>query len=537
VKHCSVLSFVLWLNWAAVIWAAPPKIDAFVPGGLPRGGSVTVTANGAFDPWPVQIWVDRSDIEVTPAEEPGKFLVTAAADALPGICRIRAYNDEGASALRPLVIGILPEVAEVEPNNSPLAAQVIEGESIVVNGRFDGAGDVDVFAREVRQGQTLVASIDAHRSLASPCDAVLQVLSPAGFVLLHNDDDHGLDPQIAFTAPADGRYLVRAFAFPAMPDSTINFSGGANHVYRLTLATGPMIDHAWPGAVTAGQESSTRLSGWNIPEEKALLSVPATTGDPWLTVVPPGFVNPVRLAVKPHAVIGEVEPNAADQPQDVSAPVTIGGHIDPQGDVDAFRFTSAAGQSWLFRVDARGIGSPLDPVLRILDAAGTELARVDDVEASADAELAFNAPAEGEFRVMVSDLYGRGGWRYFYQLTAAAPQADFALSLAAESFTIGPGTPLEIPVTIARRHGFAEEIEVIIEGLPEAVSVAPARSLPQGETSAAIKLTLTAQSGPHSLPMRIVGRGLGASGRTHAAEAAVAGEGARSADIWLSITK
>ena len=45
--------------------------------------------------------------------------MTVAADAPPGLRWLRLYDEDGATALRPFVIGSLPEIVEVEPNDGP----------------------------------------------------------------------------------------------------------------------------------------------------------------------------------------------------------------------------------------------------------------------------------------------------------------------------------------------------------------------------------------------------------------------------------
>ena len=90
----------------------------------------------------------------------------------------------------------------------------------------------------MKKGQTLVASLEANRTLRSPMDAMLQIVSADGFVLDENNDFHGLDPQIAFTAKKDGTYIARVYAFPSSPDSSIRFFGSDACIYRLTLTTG-----------------------------------------------------------------------------------------------------------------------------------------------------------------------------------------------------------------------------------------------------------------------------------------------------------
>ena len=109
-------------------------------------------------------------------------------------------------------------------------------------------------------------------------DAILQVVSADGFVLEENNDYHGLDPQIAFTAQ-EGRHLHRSrFAFPAQPDSSIRFFGSDACIYRLTLTTGRI--RGLPDS--AGGETRTvrgwlKREGWNLTPESRKLSVAAGT--------------------------------------------------------------------------------------------------------------------------------------------------------------------------------------------------------------------------------------------------------------------
>ena len=192
--------------------SAPPNLTALFPAGCQVGQSVEVTAQGTIGDKP-QAWVSREGLKIEFPEAGNKFKVTATEAATPGLYWIRLFNAEGASPLRPFVIGTLAEVIEKEPNNSAKEAQKLDSSQVVVNGVLEKAGDVDTFSVSLKAGQTLVASLMGKGTLGSPIDAVLQLLGPRGFVLEHNDDDHGFDPQIVFTAPADGDYSVRLFAF------------------------------------------------------------------------------------------------------------------------------------------------------------------------------------------------------------------------------------------------------------------------------------------------------------------------------------
>jgi hypothetical protein len=457
----------------------------------------------------VRVWCDRADVTIEPAAEKGQLTVTVPAEAPPGGCWVRLFDDEGAGAPRRFEIGLAPDVTEAEPNNEPRQPQLLPAEGSMVNGRFEQSGDVDVFAVDAAQGQTVVAALAGNGPFGSPCDGVLQVLSTDGFVLAQNDDGRGLDPLIAYTVPTAGRYLVRAFAFPAAPDTAIRLSGGAAWVYRLTVTCGPFVDYPLPLAVPAAEPGRVELVGWNIPDAARSLDVPPPSGPiagdslSVLLAAPGG--NAVGVVLEPHPAMAEAE-SEADPQQSIALPVTVSGRIDPAGDADTFRFAAKAGESLTFAVHSRSLGFPLDAVLAVADAEGKQLVRVDDgPNGQPDPVLTFQAPADGEYRLTVADLAGHGGIRYAYRLVGGPVRPDYALGVAADAFTLTVGTPLEVPVTIERMAGYSDPIEVAMEGLPDGVTCAAVTSQPSGDTATAVKLTLTATA-PVSGPLRIVGR-------------------------------
>jgi hypothetical protein len=502
---------------------------------------VEVTAGGTFDPWPVQAWVEGNGLEVKPAKDKGKLLVTVAPEAAPGTYWIRLYNDEGATSPRPFLVGTLAETLEREPNDAPKKPQALDSSEVTVNGRLERTGDVDGFAVKLRKGQTLVASLEANRLLGSPMDAILQVTSADGFVLDQNHDHHGLDPQLVFVAPADATYVIRTFAFPATPDSGIRFAGGELYVYRLTLTTGGFIDHPYPLAVSRADPGTVELFGWNIPETAKKLGVASDPGTDTVTVSHPHWANTADVRLEPHATVVEIEPNDRPPSSPLALPVTVTGRIDPPRDVDSYPFDAKKGQKLSFRVEARLLGSPLDPVLRLTDAAGKTLAQADDTgparTATRDPELAFTVPADGSYRLEVRDLHSDGGPRYVYRLRAVPTEPDYDLAVAADRFVLTPGKPLEIPITIDRRNGFDRAIEVSADGLPEGVTAEPVTSAPTGATVKAVRLRLTTEAGPVSAALRIVGRAKGEPELPRTASAALAGLNASTMHLWLTILK
>ena len=514
--------------------AAPPTLDHLFPAGVARGGSAEVTAAGKFDRWPVRGWSSSPGILIEAGAEKGKLTIRAAPDAPPGVHWVRVFDEEGASSPRPFLVGLVPEVSEVEPNDAPGSAQKVGAGPVTINGRLAKNGDVDGFSIRLRKGQTLVAAMEANRRLGSPMDGVLQVASPAGFVLAQVDDENGRDPRIVFEAPADGEFLVRAFAFPFVQESSIRFAGGATFIYRLTLSAGPFVDHPFPMAVSRGESGEVELSGWNIPEAARRATVEAPGVDEEIVrLALSALANEAEVRVVDLPAIVEAEPNALAAPQPIRLPVAISGRIDPSRDVDAFGFEAAKGDRIDIRVESRSLGLPLDAVLRIEDARGNILAEVDDVKGTVDPETRFVVPADGPYRVSVRDLNGRGGPRHAYLLSVSVPRPDFSLSLKADQFPLAPGKPTEIAVAIDRRDGYGDPIEIGLEGHFDGVIAPTVTSFASGPTAKNVTLRLSPCECARTGPARVVG--LGGDGRARPARATVAGPGGSIDSLWLSV--
>src|SRR5262249_10583750 len=123
--------------------AAPPELKHLFPPGGGRGQVVEVTASGSFERWPLEVWADEPGVVFELGSEKGKLTARIAPDALPGVRLVRFYDESGASAPRPFVVGTLPEAVESEPNDEPGKAQDVKALPVVVNGRLGKRGDVD----------------------------------------------------------------------------------------------------------------------------------------------------------------------------------------------------------------------------------------------------------------------------------------------------------------------------------------------------------------------------------------------------------
>jgi hypothetical protein len=486
--------------------AAPPEVTAFFPTGVQRGQTAEIVASGNVGTWPPKVWTELPGLAIEPAADKGKLKVTAAADAPVGIHWVRLANDEGASLPRPLLVGSFPELVETEPNDAPGQAQTV-GSQQFISGKLAKRGDVDVFAVTLEPGQTLIADLVANELLGSPMDAVLQLCDAAGNVLDQQHDTRGLDPRVVYTAQAAGTYLVRIFAFPAQPDSSINFAGGDSYIYRLTFTTGGFVDHTLPLAFTRGSAAELALVGWNLPAATLRLE---PTGQDWrdnLLWQPPDAAGLVPLRSVGHPSLA-VAPSAGRQtPQAVPTPVTLTGQLQSPGDEDAFSVTATKGKSLEIRVESTRLGYDADPVVSVIDSAGKTVVENDDGRRSErDPSLTFSPPADGTYQILVRDLHGRGGMRMVYVCTIAEQQPSYSLTVAAGSFRVAPGMTVDVPVTINRQGGFKEDLEISAAGLPAGVSGEVVRSPGEGEASKSVKLVLKAATDAQSGPLRIVAK-------------------------------
>ncbi|MBL9125689.1 MAG: PPC domain-containing protein, partial [Planctomycetaceae bacterium] len=476
----------------------------------------------------------RPGLEFQFAKEKEKLSVRVAADAEPGLYWLRFYDAAGATAPTPFVVGQLPETVDAEPNERPGQAQQITQPSVIVNGRLARRGDVDHFGVKLAKGQTLVARIDAQQPLESPVDCLLEIVTPAGFVSVRNEDHLGLDPRVVFVAPTDGQYFVRVFGFPATPDSTIGLAGGDAYIYRLLLTTEGFVDHAWPLAVGTATER-VDLVGWNLAVTTGI--VPRPTSDPrWAAIVEPQVANRLLLPIEPHLSLLADESADPTHPQAITLPVTVTGRIAAPRGKQAFRFAAKGGTTLILRVDSRELGFDLDPVLELLDAAGKSVAKVDDSAGGRDAELTFAVPADGDYVLQVCDLHRQGGPRFVYRLRATTAQPDYALSVAGEGFVVAAGGQLEIPVKVDRLLGFNQPVAIQIEGLPAGATCDLVTSPAEGDAAKEIKLVVKGGDSAGSGAIQFVGRVAGAESLVRRATAPIAGRTAKTDRCWLTVT-
>lgn len=485
-------------------WALDgPSCTRLLPSGVSQGTTTDVTATGTFPQWPLQVWSDDEGLVWKCLEASGKLQVTAGPQTRPGLHWMRMTSPQGATSLRAFVVGTHSEVMEAEPNDLYSKPQIVTSLPVTLNGVLEKNGDVDGYQVELEAGQKLVVQVDAHRSLNSPLDAGIQIVSTRGTILAQNLDYAGLDPFLVFDVPRDGLYTVRVFGFPETPDSSIQFAGKDTFVYRLTLASEPYLMASLPMAVSTSGD--TQVSGLGVGISK-LASAQGTitrwnpkNDQAWVQV--PGASGYVMVPVVPYAVVSESSDALAAIH---TPPLCITGSLLQPKEVDRYRLQVEKDSVWDIQLESRSLGFFTDLALEIQDRDGKQVAQADDVKDQVDPRLSWKCPATGEYVLCIRDTFGATSEFPYYRLRVEANLPRYALTLAQDLVQGKVGEPFEIEVSIDRQQGFSDELTVTAIGLPPEIEVTPVTSEAKGDTSKKVKLKIKS-SVPYQGPLVVTG--------------------------------
>lgn len=476
-----VWSFVVGCAVYAVavttLMAAEPQVSSISPVGFQRGKEIELTINGArladakellfFSPgFTVAAIEGATDTSI-------KAKVTAAADLAPGIYAVRLRTATGVSNLKTITVGQLPDVQDVEPNNS-----FDKPQAIAVNSTVNGSivpEDSDFFQVELKQGQRLNVEIEGLRLGNAYFDPFVAIYNEAKQEQVRSDDAPLLysDSLCSLVAPADGKYLV------LVRESAIGGQGGG---YRLHIGTFPRPTAVFPPGGKPGETLQLRWigdAGGDFTTAVTLLTdgrteVPLFAKDD-RGEAPSG--NVVRVIDLPTA--NEVEPN--DAPPQASPGVTgaLQGIIERPGDVDHLKFPAVKGKAYDVRVFARlPLRSPLDSVLTVLNPAGAGVGSNDDTGNSPDSYLRFTAADDGEFVAVIRDQLGNGGPNFVYRIevTEVKPQLTVTLpervQYVANTLVIPKNNRMALMVS-ASRANFGADLTLEFPGLPPGVTAEP----------------------------------------------------------------
>lgn len=247
----------------------------------------------------------------------------------------------------------------------------------------------------------------------------------------------------------------------------------------------PVIQYALPGAASIGKSTAITFVGENLagatelwtsfPAKTVLKSNEAARVTFELVVtkdVQPG-VGAVRLAATNgisslYLLMIDDLPSATENgsnktilaAQILKPPVAADGACE-EVSFDYYQFSARKGQRVSVEALAQRLGSPVDPVMRLLDKKGRELAYCDDEPSiGRDARFQFKAPASGEYVIEIRDMSYQGGPQHRYRLRLGDfPLASCPFPLAAPAGTktkfkiLSPTVEDLKPVTLSLPEG------------------------------------------------------------------------------------
>lgn len=367
--------------------------------------------------------------------------------------------------------------------------QAIELGTIVV-GRTEEE-DVDYFSVQLKKGQPFVAEVVGIRLGRGFTDSTLAVFDDQGNEVAACDDTllYAQDPVVSLIAPRDGRYVL------TLRDS--GYLGSANNWYLLKVDEAIQPRLVYPLGGEPGQSVKLRMigdAGGGFTQDVTLPDQP--DNDYRVIAEYKGLRALSGLPLRVNRLKNVIEDPSANNNSMTEAmateshalPVAFNGIIERQGDHDYFKFSMKKDQEATFRCFARSMGSPLDSVINVFNAADNKHIQGNDDQGGADSLLAFKAPQDGDYYVRVRDHRDRGGADFVYRLEIEIDQPALSTAItrydrndpqSRQAIAVPQGNRTAALVTVQRTR-VGGDLTPEITGLPGGVSYNGQSSAEQG---------------------------------------------------------
>lgn len=326
-------------------------------------------------------------------------------------------------------------------------AQIGAGQS--VESAIDENADVDWYRLSVEQGQRYAVSLSASPA-DNGLDPLLAVYDAQGEMIAYNDDADGtLNSRLTFVPAASGTVFVEARAFsdassggytlsvsasPIPPDDAGNDANTSARIapgrtltgaleyegdvdwyrldartgqrYRITLASAEEREDALDDPLLQVMDAEGNVLGYNDDYNglnSQLDFVPTRTGPVYVVAGAFADASAGAYTLRVESERLPRDPAAADT--STRARITLGQTInsllDYPGDRDWYRIRLTAGETYRFTLNRDDAANePLgDPLLRLYNARGEEVAMDDDSGGNLNALLEYTATATGNYFV------------------------------------------------------------------------------------------------------------------------------------------
>lgn len=501
-----------------------PTLNYIFPAGGQRGKTVVARVGGCnLYRSPKLFWVGQGvsvPAELTATEKiwfegpvipqpasqqkedyPRDFLanISIKADAPVGRQTWRLGTSQGVTTAWGFIVGSFPEVIEQEiDGDSPAVSVALP---VTINGRIFPREDVDTWSFTEQAGR-IVTCLVSTSEFGSPLEARIEVRGPGDEVIGEQLPQGALTPPLRFKTPADGNYQIRIH--------DVGFGGLQDHVYRLTLTSGPVLDCVYPLGGRKGTSTTFEVKGANLSRDTIDVMLPVEASAYAVRWPEEESVGSVPIDLDDLTENLESEPDQG-APQSFSVPANLNGRIRFAGDQDTWVFAARKEVEYDIEVRAARLGSPLDAVLEIADSQGKRLAEADDSPGlQTDARLRWTAPADGDYRISIRDrLASRGDDRYAYRIRViSTEQPEFLVTSATEVLNLDRNKSGTMKFLVDRGPSFREAVELTLQGLPEGVTITTPGPYLIPATQREFQLTLKsdADARVNISPVKVYGR-------------------------------
>ncbi|HEX5484262.1 MAG TPA: hypothetical protein VFZ08_16715 [Terriglobia bacterium] len=377
----------------------PPEISSISPAGMRLGTSQIFTVEGRnlggakdvlFDApgfqtrvlsvktlpekaRKIRINVDLGAEVPRGKKQEARIEVTAASTALPGIHWFRIQTPLGTSNMMAVDTGALPEIHEKKGGDSAVHSLSVNLPATLV-GTISAPGNVDRYQFRGGAQEEVVFHIIGSK-LGSTLRSVLTLRDSSGKQLAQTGKFSATpDATLTYKLPASGQYSISV--------SDQEQKGDKNRYYRLYAGALPYITSVFPLGIEAGRSQEIAVRGVNLGGIHEVRVNPPKWADGWTTVpvrlktVKGESLNTISVAVDNDPQIYDKQSNNTPaEAQAITLPATINGDIRSAPDGDYFRFTAKKDEHLTMGVAAARLGSPLDPVIEVLDNQGRPIPR------------------------------------------------------------------------------------------------------------------------------------------------------------------
>lgn len=331
-----------------------------------------------------------------------------------------------------------------EPAGDATTTATLSG---AVDGAIDSAGDVDWYRMRVEHGQRYSFTLDGVAGAdGQVLDPMLAIYDTEGNQLAFNDDSNGFNSALAFAPGASGDIFVEARAFSeaatggyrlsvtgaALPpddagngadtraratpgravNGVIEYEGDVDW-YRLSTRTGQRyrITLAGAGDSALGDpmlriiDADGNEVAMNDDDGESLNSaldyIPRANGDVFIEAR--AYADAYTGGYALNVVAERMPTDSISANRSTRGRVSLGGsvegNLDFPTDTDWYRVRLTEGESYRFTLSSSGTSPLGDPMVKLYDANGTEVAMDDDGGEGLNSYLEYSAPTTGTYFV------------------------------------------------------------------------------------------------------------------------------------------